>query len=588
VKGRRATLIAVVILFLLGFAVYFNSLQGEFVWDDEIAVKGNSHIRSWSNIGRAFTTDIGAGGRQSTNYYYRPVQTLSYMLDYSIWGLNPIGYHLSSIVLHILTALSIYWLMRLLFRDGALPLFTSLLFLIHPIQTESVAAICVKVELITALFMLLTVIAYVKLSEKDRPLLYVWMIFCCSAALFTKENSLVIPALLLLYNFSFKKKINMKAFLIVLTLAVLYIVLRFTILKSAPIHISFIRTAIERVPGFFAAITSYLRLLLLPVHLHAEYGTGLFAFSHPRVITGMLASAGLIVYALRKRRSEPAVTFAVFWFFIALLPMSNIYPLAFYMAEHYLYLPSLGFFVFLALKIDNLFRVKTYRTFSIVSLAALTMFYSYATVKQNLYWRDPVEFCERTLRYSEDNHRLYNNLGLAYFHKGRIEDAIGAYEKAIRLMPDYPRALNNLGYAYYRVGSHDEAIASFEKALAIDPSYLRAYNNLGLVYYGLGMNKEAIAAYEKAIEGDPYYVKAYSNLGAVYYRMGVNDKAAEYFKRSIEIDPFYEAAYYNLALVYSRMGMDEEAAVYRKKRAEIEPHGKALSHTGSEADEVYR
>ena len=566
----RTTHLSIILIIILGFAVYGNALNGEFIWDDEHLVKDNVYIKSPSHITKIFTKQIAASIGDRYNFY-RPLLIFTFMIDYSLWKLDVRGYHLSNILLHILVALSIFWLMNILYNDQGISLLTSLFFLVHPIHTEAIAYISGRADPLAAILMLLCFILYINEVSSKRIGVYTLMLLSYILALLSRENSLILPALLLLYHYTFKKKLLAKKFLPILSIAFIYILLRLTALKFLLPHISCPFTVFERMPGFFVAITNYTRLMFLPFNLHMEYVNRLFQLTNLQVIAGMFILFSLLIYAFRKRDGNRLVFFSIAWLFITLLPVSNLYPLNAYMAEHWLYIPSIGFFLLLAKGLSFLYRRRGFRIVAILSIIGLLIFYSFLTIRQNAYWREPLVFYERTLRYAPDSSRMYNNLGFIYYATDRNQEALAAYKRAIEINPDYAETYNNLAAIYKNINKNKEAIASLRKAIEINPGYAEAYNNLGLVYYNTNKNQEAIAAYKKAIEINPDLAKAYNNLGSVYYAVNKNQEAITAYKKAIEINPDLASVYNNLGNVYFAVNKNKEAIALYKEAIEINP-----------------
>ena len=541
---------SIVIIIILGLAVYANSLNGKFIWDDEPLVKYNLHLRSWSGIPKIFTQDLGAGTGREYNFY-RPLQIFSYRIDYCLWRLEAQGYHLTNILLHILTALAIYWLVNILYDNRLLSLFTGAFFVVHPVHTEAVAYISGRADSLALLFMLLSLIFYIKHLRFKKTSVYILSVLSYILALSSRESSLIVPLLLLLYHYTFGKRVAVKRFLPILMVTLLYVVFRVTALSSVLPDLSPYPPLIQRIPTFFVAMTDYVGLLLLPLNLHMEYGSRLFNFGDLKVITGILIMAALLIYVFKKRRAKGLVFFSISWFLVTLLPVSHVYPLNAYMAEHWLYLPSIGFFLVLAKGFAYIYRAKNFRMFAIVFIITLLAFYSYLTIRQNDYWKEPISFYKKTLEYAPDSSRIHNNLGIAYGAIGKYEDAIISYQKALEFSPDYVNAHYNLGTAYDAIGKREEeAIAAYKKAIELDPDYSAAYNNLGNIYSNMGRNDEAMALYEKATEINPDYKDAHYNLGNEYRGIGRNKEAIASYKKAIELDPYDAATHNNLAVAY--------------------------------------
>lgn len=529
---NKSILMSLILIIIFGFTAYGNSLKGEFLWDDEFLVENNVYIKSWSNIPKIFTKDIGAGAGKKY-YFYRPTQMFTYMIDYAFWKSNVVGYHLSNIILHILVALGIFWLVTILFKDWLLALFTSLLFTVHPVHTEAVSYISGRADSLALLFMLLCLIFYIKTLHSKNIGLYILMISSYILAILSKENSLILPALILLYHYAFKKRLKIKEFLPLLSIALAYILLRLTVLRHLLI-LECPTTILQRMPGFFLAITNYIKLLILPFNLHMEYGNKLFSITEPMAILGLLILFSSIVYASRRRKADILIFFSVSWFFLTLLPISNLYPINAYMAEHWLYMPSIGFFLIVAKFFSYLYRAKNLRIFIILFVIALLGFYSHLTIRQNTYWREALVFYERALKYTPGSSTIYNNLGSVYKNMGKIEKALASYKKAIEINPYNPEAYNDLGLLYHNIGKTKEAVALIKKAIKIYPFNAKAYYNLGVVYYSIGKIEEAIVSYKKAIEIYPEYAKAHDNLAVFYYYEKYYDLAIKHFDRAVE------------------------------------------------------
>ncbi|MBU1869784.1 MAG: tetratricopeptide repeat protein [Candidatus Omnitrophica bacterium] len=568
-KNKMFFLIPFLLIILLGIAVYYNSLGAKFVWDDFALVRDNSCIKDLSGLAQLFKKNIWAGIGEGS-CVYRPLQMVSFALDYSLWRLNVFGYHFTNILLHILVALSLYWLISILFRDKALSLFATLLFVVHPIHSEAVTYISGRADPLAALFLLFAFIFYLKHLELKNSILLIISLVSFALSLFSRENALIFPAVILLYHFSFKVKMRLAGFLSILALTIAYLILRLAGLGSflPPEHIE--TTLLERLPGFFVAITNYTRLLILPLNLHMEYGSGLFRFYDFKVILGFIIFVSLLIYAFKKRNADKLASFSILWFFITLLPSSNIYPINAYMAEHWLYLPSIGFFLIVANSL-NLLRKKGRLKASIAILACLLLAYSFLTIQQNNFWRNPVVFYGRTLKLSPNSVKIYNNLGLAYYESSKPIEAIACYEKALKIDPRHASSLNNLGVVYRHMGKRQEAIDLFKRALAINPDSAEAYYNLGAIYYGFGKKEEAAGFYKKAMQINPHYANACNDLGVIYKDLGDFDKAEVFLKRSLEINPDNIEAYNNLGIVYSLRGMQEEAASLFKEAIKIDP-----------------
>ncbi|MDD5449443.1 MAG: tetratricopeptide repeat protein [Candidatus Omnitrophica bacterium] len=564
-------LLSVALIIILGLAVYANSLNGKFVYDDETLIMKNAFIKDWSILPKVFTEDTGKGAGERY-FFYRPLQIISYAVDYHAWRLNVVGYHLTNVILHILVTLCIYWFINILFGDKIISIITAIFFVTHPIHTTVVSYISTRAESLYLLFMLISFIFYIKSSKTKGIIPYVIMLSSYSLSLLSKESALIFPVLILLYHYTFREKIRLREFLSLTGAAFIYILLRMTVLKYLITGAAPNAPLIQRIPGFFAAITTYIRLLILPLGLHIEYGKPLFTFTDPKVISGLLILGAMIFCAFKTLKANGFIFFSLSWFIITLLPVSNLYPLNAYMSENWLYLPSIGFFLALGGSLGAFYKKGKFRILALILTACLLVFYSYLTIRQNETWREPVAFYERTIKYAPDSSKTYYNLGFTLYRMGEKQKSIPMYKKAIELKPDFVDAYNNLASVYYDMNMKEEAISLYKKAIELNPNYAEAYNNLAVMYDDKGREEETITMYKKAIELKPNYVDAYNNLASAYYNMGRKKEAGIMYEKAIELNPNNPDAYNNLGTIYDDMGKKEKAIAMYKKAIEINPN----------------
>ncbi|MBN1405786.1 MAG: tetratricopeptide repeat protein [Candidatus Omnitrophica bacterium] len=555
---------------VLGFAIYANSLSGKFVWDDDILIKDNMYLRQWSKVPEIFTTDWGKGS-DSSYFFYRPIVIFTYLVNYKIGKLNVVGYHLFNVIFHIVAAFLVYKILVLLFNSKPLAFLTAMFFVAHPIQTETVCYISNRGDIMVLICMLAGFYSYVRFSNEKRLRFYALTIVCCALALLTKENGIILPLILLLYNYSFARKIKAVLFLPIILIPLAYIALRLFVLKSVPLNVASMSSAVARVPGVFAAIAGYTRILFFPFNLHMEYGNSLFALSDKSVIAGLAISSLLLITAFARRKRDRVLLFSAIWFFVTLLPVSNIYPLAFYMAEHYMYVPSIGFFLILSSVITQLYARRNFKMPVASFAVVLILFYSALTVRQNNYWHDPVNFYERTLRLYPYSARAYHNLAILYKNHGKTDKAIDCYKKAISVQPDYSPPYNNLGLLYGELGERAKAIAYLQKAIKLKKNCVNAYNSLASVYAADNMYGKALEHLNKAKKINPSAACTYINLGYVYNKMGKTDEAVKYFRKAVSLNADRKDAYFNLGNAYSKLGMRDEAIKSYKKALSIDP-----------------
>ncbi len=494
-----------------------------------------------------------ASGGSEPGRFYRPLQLVSYRLDHYFWRLDPFGYHLGNLLWHLAAVLLLYALVAALFADAALAFWTALLFAAHPVHTEAVAYVSGRAEMLTAVFLWAAFLFYLRHLEKPGLSKLGASLACFATALFCKESALVFPAILFFYFYVFGKRFQ-KSALLFLAPPALYAALRL----SGALHLAlpagnFISGLERRLPEIFAALAADARVLVAPFGLHMEHGLWHCGWGEAAVWAGMAVFVVLCAATFLRRR--PLVSFAAGWFLIFIFPVSNVFRLNASFAEHWLYVPSVGFFVLLAAGLLRLARTR--KGLAMAAGAGVVAFYSVLTVLQNQTWKDPVSFFERTIRYS-DSARLHYKLGLAYEQKGRTAEAMKSYEEAIEMNPSLMESYSCLGTLLRKEGRALEAAALFQKGLRVQP-HAGLFNNLGNVYREMGRAEDAAACYSEAARLDPEFPDYSYNLGNMHLSAGRFGEAVDCFKRALRLHPQDGEIYQSLAVAYFAQGHVDEA-----------------------------
>ncbi|MFH1692109.1 MAG: tetratricopeptide repeat protein [Candidatus Omnitrophota bacterium] len=586
-KNNLITLRHLLLIGILGFFVYLNSLNGDFIWDDDVYIRYNAHIRDSSCIFRAFSEKMADGyiGVTSSGNFYRPLQKILYTIGYAFWGLQPLGYHLLSLILHIGVALCLYWLITIIFTDQIFAWIVALLYVVHPVHVEAVANMSGTQDPLSSVFLLLAFVFYLKTDRSFRASSLIFTLFCFFGALLSKENSIVFPLILLLYHYAYKKKIKPVLFILVLGLIFLYFLVRVTALGSFPLEPGKSGLMFARIPSFFVAFINYIRILFFPIDLRVHYGDMLFRYSDVKVLLGMLLFVVTLWYAIKNRQRDKLFFFSAGWFFIFLLPLTNIYPINdSFMKEHWLYLPSIGFFLILSRSLLKFCNNEKLKVFGLMSFIIIMVSCSVCTIKLNAYWRDPFAFFKRSLTYLPDYAVFYNELGIEYEKLGLSQEASGFYQRALSKNPRYIDPYFNLGRAFVREGKYAEAIPLFQQLLLNNPEnlslyysvaycygkigrkdeaaklcdqalqktaeYAQKYRALGDKYKEINQGKDAIIAYKKALSFVPEDVSLNNDLGCAYILDGDFEQAIRLFQEVLRTDPSNATIHNNLALAF--------------------------------------
>ncbi len=611
---------AVIIIIAVTVAVFANSLGNGFVYDDKHFITKNDSIRNLGNI-PSFFTSLKSFSTKGEFYIYRPLSTITYALDYSLFKLNPCGYHVSSVLWHIINGVMLYFLMALILRNRVMSLLVAVLFAVHPIQIETVSWVSQRSNLICGFFFLLTLFLWIKMSAGGRETLnrkkylFAGSLISYAVALFGKEMAIMVPVMLILYDFFFldgknRLRRRVKLYAPFFVVSILYVLLRGSVLGRLSGQNEFAGGSVyTAVLTMFKAIAYYAWLLLAPVKICAEPvftpAAGLFDI---RVLGSLALTGAMVVCGIRLFRKSRTISFFVFWFFITLIPVSNLIPLQdVLVAERFMYIPSIGFYAVLALLAGKLYgsEVKWIGKSTAVFTGLLILAYCYVSVNRNVDWRNDFNLCSSTLECNPGSYRSINGLGLEYLRRGEYEKAIEKFEKVIELRPGYAIAHNNLAMAYeksgflekareiyerikntryyadeirfnaaeaeHKRGMYEEAIKGYKGVLKVNPGHSKTHNNLGCIYLGLGREEEAVREFERSVQTDPDYFEGYFNLGAVAVSKGNYEKALRQFNRVLEIKPDYARARVSIGELYSAKGMTGRAIAAYKKAIEMDP-----------------
>ncbi len=568
--GRLTVPIQIALLVAITFLVYFNTLQNQFVWDDDQFIVNNPAIRSLQEWPRYFY-DIQTYASGAYFPLYRPLRTLSYAVDYALWQLNPAGYHLSNVLLHCLTVLVAYGVARMIFGQNLLALIVALLYSLHPVQTEAVAWVKGRDDLLCALFYFAAFRVFLQAMKRGISLRYIWLISGLYAlALLSKAMAITLPVILFAYQMvvhragSVKNLAGMEQrhglrpyllmYLVLGVVAVGFFLLRFAAIgrvsQTEWLGGTFGATMLTMLP----ALAHYLKLLIFPFHLNADYyGFQISTwFFEGRVIVSlavllMVAAAGVVCW-----RRFPLVTFGILWVGITILPVSNIIPTMQFVAERFLYLPVFGF----CLVVVEMFAWGysrfhgAPRTVLIGLLVALLGFYAIRTVVRNADWKDRETLFRVTAAGAPNAIRPNKNYAVCLLNRGAYAEAGVIFARLVRLDPLNHELLRHLGYAWYHDGRTTEGLQLILTAHRRKPEYLQPYIDLGILYGQEGEYERSRNFLESALELNQPSAALYYNLAITYRALGLRAKEKLFYWKALEINPDHQDALRSLAALY--------------------------------------
>jgi tetratricopeptide (TPR) repeat protein len=590
---------------VLTFFVYYSTLANEFVnWDDSIYVYRNELIKSLDYISYIFSPQI-------TPHWY-PVTILSFALDYQLWELNPFGYHLTNITLHSLNTILVFILIKKLTRltlhlkhsyiDAgservilAAATITAILFGIHPIHVESVAWISARKDLLSTLFLILSILSYLSYARragKIRILPYVLSIIFFSVSLLSKPMAVTLPVLLLLLDYLPLARFHSAAACVrtalidklpYLALSISSIVMTiWTHHSVGAINIGLDLNLFERI--FFAARSYlfYLYKMLYPLELAPMYSypSKVAVLSLEFLIPFMIVLA-LTAASIRFIKKSPLLPTLWLFYLIMLLPVIGIISFgAQPIADRYTYLPSIVPFLAIALGVGLIFK-KAPGIIQVITLALIifiSTLLSLKTTAQSAVWKDSITLWTYELSINPTNSIAFNNRGSAYLDSDMTDNAFRDYSEAIKHDPTIAISYENRARLYIKLSKDTLAMEDLNHAIKLKPRFVRALIARSSLYKKKNNYRAAVDDLNRALEIDSNYkealfARATLNIGVKNYYPAIED-----FSKLISIDPGNASAFYKRARAYELTNRDGAALSDLNRAIRIDPsHLEALN-----------
>jgi protein O-mannosyl-transferase len=534
------------VLVLITFLAYQPVIHNGFVWDDDSYVTENQALRSADGLARIWI-EPGA-----TPQYY-PLVFTTFWGEYHLWKLRPLGYHLVNVLLHALNVVLIWRVLRWLQIPGAW--LAAAIFAVHPVTVESVAWVTERKNVLSTLFYLLALLAYLRFQPgiiggqsatlKWRYYPLVLLLFLC--ALWSKTVTCSLPAVLALLLWWKKGRVDKRD---VLTLAPLFALgaalgLVTVWMEKHYVGASGPEWGLSLVQRFLIAgraLWFYLEKVIWPVDLVFIYprwnvdGRVAWQYLFP---LGALALV-VILWSLRTRFGKGPLV-AVLYFVGTLVPalgFIDVYPFRYsYVADHFQYLACVAPIALMVSGGVAVFkRIGQWRYYCEALVAGvLLLALGMCTWRQTHAYHDSVTLWQDTVTKEPDVWLAHNNLGAILRQSGRSEEAIGHFEEALRIKPDFAEAHYNLGVTLARLNRFPEAIRHYEQALRLTPDFAQAHYNLGLALAESGRVPEAMKHLEQAVQLKPDYAEAYFNLGLMLDSQGRTREASEDYRKALDL-----------------------------------------------------
>jgi len=571
-----------VLLGLVTMALYWPATRHDFVnYDDDLYVTANVHTQAgltWENVKWAFFNPVDVN--------WHPLTVLSHMLDCQLYGLNPWGHHLTSVLLHTLNTMLVFLLLLRLTGATWRSVAVAALFGWHPVHVESVAWVAERKDVLSTCFGLLALIFYARYVEQSKirnpksRIYYGLTLGFFALGLMSKAMLVTWPCVMLLLDYwpmeRFKagnlRRLIWEKLPFFAMVAVLSVVTFIVQHQGGALAMGETLPFGARVGNALVSYCRYLGKLFWPVKLAVFYPhPGYWPLEEVLLAGGLLAGISLFLWWRRQR--QPYSLMGWLWFLGTLVPVIQLVQTGDHaMADRYAYIPSLGVLIMVVWGVGELTGQWRYQAVGL-SIAGLVVLGSCVVLtRQQLgYWQDSETLFRHTLAVTEKNYVAHNNLGTFFGGTGQIDRAISEYREAIRLKPNMAQTHYNLAHALARKGQFDEALVQYQEAIRLKPDYTEAHNNLGIALDNRGRFDEAISEYKEAIRLKPDYAEAYDNLGNDLDEKGQLDEAIVQYQEAIRLKPDYTDAHFNLGCVFATKGQLDEAISQFQEAIRLKP-----------------
>jgi len=571
-------------LIMATLSVYWQVQYYDFVnFDDDEYITENHHIQKGFKLDSviwAFTAT------RSGNWH--PLTWLSHMLDYRLFGKNPGGHHLTSLLFHLANTLLLFFVFRKmtnrLWQSG----FVAALFALHPLHVESVAWVSERKDVLSTFFWMLTMWSYVRYVEHPTVNRYLLVALFFTFGLMSKPMLVTLPFVLLLMDYWPLNRLQTDlssagdnsrprsiAFRLVWEKSLLFVIVIASCIIT--LFVEDVRSLDAfplkaRIANALISYANYIGKMLYPYKLAVLY-------PHPGMLPWWTVAGSCLILvstsflAIRVIKQSPYFAVGWLWYIGTLVPVIGLIQIGRQsMADRYTYIPLIGLFIIITWGIPELAARLRCRKIWFAALATVVLTALMAiTWKQAGYWENSITLFEHTLKITSNNYLPHNNLGTAMYQQGRTEAAIEHYLLALRIKPDFVDAHNNLGLALNKQGHTEKAINQYLQALRINPDDENAHNYLGAAFYKQGHTEKAIEYYLQALRIKPDYVDAHYNLGTALGRQGRTEEAIEHYLLALRIKPDSEKAHNNLGAALYKKGRSAEAIEHYLQALRINP-----------------
>jgi tetratricopeptide (TPR) repeat protein len=562
-----------------------------------------------SAIPEILTTRYRQGFWERKENLYRPLSLVMFAIEWQIAPEKPFLGHLMNVLLYVITGILLFnTLVKLLpQKNFIIPFITTMIFIAHPLHTEVVANIKSRDEILTFLFVTLSLNALISYIRSSKILSLAISLLCFFLALLAKENAItfvvIVPLALYFFTDAKSKKIIFTS-AVYLGIAAIYLLLRAAILKglTGEAELQLVNNSLLGTPDLITRFASamyimgrYLLLLIIPHPLVFDYSYNQIPnvpITDFRALISIVVYLSFFIYVIKNLRGKNLKAFGILFFLVTISLVSNIFFLIeSTMAERFLYMPSLGFCFAIAVLLAEIFKTDTHKkiifkknTSFIASTITILILFSIKTFSRNFDWKDNLTLLSHDVKTSPESARIRYAYGSAILIEQALKEndeskkmnlldkSIEQLEKGVSILNTYSDAFYHLALAYKEKSDYANAIKNFESARRgrtfTEPEF---YISSGVAYGGMHQYEKAITDLTKATEISPKSYDAYNNLGLYYLEMGKAVEAIKSLNKAIEIKPDFDKAFYNLGNTYAKIGDYRKAIEQYKKSVAISP-----------------
>jgi Flp pilus assembly protein TadD len=582
---KRYKLLICIFLAIATLAAFWQVQHNDFIsYDDEVYVTENPYVKNgltWKNIGWALTATV------ATNWH--PITWLSHMLDYELYGLNPSGHHLTSLLIHIANTILLFLVFSRM--TGALwkSSFVAALFALHPLHVESVAWVAERKDVLCTFFWIMSLWAYGQYVRRRGVINYFWLILFYTLGLMTKPMLVTLPFVLLLFDYwpmarfaspGLRRQMPGDRNLMALIWEKIPLFILSAISSAITIFAQQAGGAVaslDSIPFKIRAVNafiSYLRYLgkmIWPRKLAVFYPYQDWPIEYA-FMAGLLM-VGTTVVIIRAARSHPYLLTGWFWYLGTLFPVIGlVHAGSQSIADRYTYIPLIGIFIMVTWGISNVSKLLRHRNIVLVLLSTVVlvacMICSWFQVR---YWQNTATLFNHALNVTRNNGVAYLNLGYDLHKQGRLNDAMNYYSKSLEVDPYAQNAHNNIGFILAEQGKVTQAIDHYHAELRLFPKNANAHNNLANALFRQGQMVDAALHYREALRINPDHKNAHYNFGNLLLSQGDLEDAMTHTAEAIRIDPDFSAAYNQIGVILYRQKKIKKAKVFFLKAIQIHP-----------------